>query len=435
MHDLTPQLRTRLNRVERAVGVFVLFATVLLLVGLSSYVYHTGQRKGWFVTKATYCTTLYSGVGLAVGDPVTLWGFKVGEITRIDTQPPEDVFNVYVEFNVRAPYFGYLYTEGTRVRVTAADFLGKRAIEVTKGANYVPTHLLWPIREYTPREALKLEDFKDLLFLDVLPGSGTNPPLNRLLEPVSRATLELALSNGVERIRIADRGRPTKEITAAWDLAANRYLPFGPETKPLWLPPDEMPAISDRVGALLTQVENSLTQHLAHVLSNSAALTANADALLLQAQPLLSNLTVVSAQLTNPAGSLGDWLLPVDLRDQFLATLRSADGTLTNATTTLTNASAVLVAVNTNLVQLTAQLDAPLANLSTIISNLNTQVQANTNFVSTLNSLLLHTDELIQGFKRHWLLRGAFKTKPTNAPPAKTVTPRQSPKGAATGRR
>jgi hypothetical protein len=434
VQDLTPQLRTRLNRVERAVGVFVLLATVLLLAGLSTYVYHTGQRKGWFVTKATYCTTLYSGAGLAVGDPVTLWGFKVGEITRIDTQPPEDVFNVYVEFNVRAPYFGYLNTEGTRVRVTAADFLGKRAIEVTKGSNYVPTHLLWPIREYTPAEALKLGDFRNLLFLDVLPGSGTNPPLNRLLEPLSRPTLERAASEGIERLRVADRGRPTKEIAAAWDLAANRYLPFGPTTKPLWLPPDEMPAISDRVYALLTQVEASLTQDLTRVLSNSAALTANADALLVEARPLLSHLTAVSAHLTNPAGALGDWLLPVDLRDQFLTTLRSADGTLTNATATLTNASGLLVTVNTNLVQLTAQLDAPLAGLATIISNLNTQVQANTNFVTTLNDLLRHTDELIEGFKRHWFLRGAFKTKPTNSPPGKPFKPTQSPKGEA-GRR
>jgi hypothetical protein len=434
VQDLTPQLRTRLNRVERAVGVFVLLATLLLLVGLSTYLYHTAQRKGWFVTKVTYCTTLYSGAGLAVGDPVTLWGFNVGEITRIDTQPPDDSFNVYVEFNVRAPYFGYLNTQGTRASVTAADFLGKRAIEVTKGSNYLPTHLLWPVLEYPPGDALKLENLNDLLFLDVLPGGGTNPPLNRLLEPLSRPTLELAASNGVERIRVADRSRPSKEITYAWDLAAYRYLPFGPQTKPYWLEPREMPAISDRVDALFSQVETNLNEHLTRILTNSVQLTVHADELLVQSRPLLSNLTAIAAQLTNPAGSLGDWLLPVEMRDQFLSTLRSADGTLTNATATLTNASAMMVTVNTNLVQLTAQLDAPLANLSTIISNLNSQVQANTNFVTTLNDLLLHTDELIQGFKRHWFLRGAFKTKPTNAPSAKPAKALHSPKGEAMSR-
>ena len=33
LQDLTPQLRTRLSRMERAVGWFVFLATVLLLVG------------------------------------------------------------------------------------------------------------------------------------------------------------------------------------------------------------------------------------------------------------------------------------------------------------------------------------------------------------------------------------------------------------------
>ncbi|MCX8109338.1 MAG: hypothetical protein N3G20_11105, partial [Verrucomicrobiae bacterium] len=56
-------------------------------------------------------------------------------------------------------------------------------------------------------------------------------------------------------------------------------------------------------------------------------------------------------------------------------------------------------------------------NLSAIISNLNLQVQANTNFVTTLHALVAHTDELIQGLKRHWLFRSAFREKPTNVPP------------------
>ena len=63
-------------------------------------------------------------------------------------------------------------------------------------------------------------------------------------------------------------------------------------------------------------------------------------------------------------------------------------------------------------------------------SNLNTQVEANTNFVATLQALLLHTDELIEGFKRHWLLRSAFKSKPTNAPPRSPSKVYQTPKGA-----
>ena len=56
LQDLTPQLRTRLSRVERMVGIFVTFATLLLLVGFGYYIYHTAQRKGWFKTKIIYST-------------------------------------------------------------------------------------------------------------------------------------------------------------------------------------------------------------------------------------------------------------------------------------------------------------------------------------------------------------------------------------------
>src|SRR5436190_1824813 len=56
LHDLTPQLRTRLSRMERAVGWFVILATALLAFGFVYYVYNTAERKGWFKTKAPYFT-------------------------------------------------------------------------------------------------------------------------------------------------------------------------------------------------------------------------------------------------------------------------------------------------------------------------------------------------------------------------------------------
>ena len=69
LQDLTPQLRTRLNRMERAVGWFVIVATVLLLVGFGYYLRNTAQRKGWFLQKITYQTCVSSGAGLKLGDP------------------------------------------------------------------------------------------------------------------------------------------------------------------------------------------------------------------------------------------------------------------------------------------------------------------------------------------------------------------------------
>jgi hypothetical protein len=46
LQDLTPQLRTRLSRMERAVGWFVVLATALLFFGFGYYVYETANRKG-----------------------------------------------------------------------------------------------------------------------------------------------------------------------------------------------------------------------------------------------------------------------------------------------------------------------------------------------------------------------------------------------------
>ena len=83
LQDLTPQLRTRLSRMERAVGWFVLLAAGLLIFGFVYYVYNTAERKGWFKTKAPYFTFIDRATGLKVGDPVRLMGFDVGEIKHI----------------------------------------------------------------------------------------------------------------------------------------------------------------------------------------------------------------------------------------------------------------------------------------------------------------------------------------------------------------
>ncbi len=424
MQDLTPQLRTRLGRVERAVGLFVLLATLLLLGGFGYYVYHTAKRKGWFDTKVTYYTELNNSAGLKVGDPVTLWGFNVGSITKIDTEPPDYIFNVYVEFTVRAPYFGYLWTGGSVARVTAADFLGKRSLEVTKGTNYCPTHLLWPVREFTVAEALKLPDLTNQLFLDGIPGSGTNPPLTTVLQSADPATLQKIAAAHITAVRLANRAVQQETPTMVWNFISNRYQAYFPDkhvpgVNPYWLPPEESPALTERLDGLINNAGQTISQQLPMLLSNTVSLTSNANQVLAETQPLLANLTLVTANLTNANGSLGQWLLPTNLHAQLLLTLTNADGTLANASLALTNASQMMLSANSNLTALVTQLQPPLDNLATIISNMNLQVQANTNFMATLSALLKDTDNLIEGLKRHWLFRSAFKVKPTNAPAKK----------------
>ena len=121
LQDLTPQLRTRLSRMERAVGWFVVLATALLVFGFSYYVYNTAKRKGWFIAKIQYQTSIESVAGLKVGDPVKLMGFDVGEITRIVPNDPWDYYNIRVYFNIKAPNYGYLLSDSEAKVAAAGD--------------------------------------------------------------------------------------------------------------------------------------------------------------------------------------------------------------------------------------------------------------------------------------------------------------------------
>src|ERR1700749_2008498 len=100
LQDLTPQLRTRLNRMERLVGWFVFLATVLLLLGFGDYLYHAAERKGWFLVKARFFTYVNNATGLNVGDPVVLMGFQVGQVMGISAMPPRTKHNVRIDFEI-----------------------------------------------------------------------------------------------------------------------------------------------------------------------------------------------------------------------------------------------------------------------------------------------------------------------------------------------
>src|SRR2546423_14174713 len=129
VQDLTPQLRTRLSRVERVVGVFVSVATLLLIAGFGYYVYKSGERKGWWVPKYRYHTFIDSGAGLKVGEPVRLLGFDVGEVSEITAMPPFTSYGaVYIGFVIRYPFQGYIWTD-SKVKVNDAGFLGNLVLE------------------------------------------------------------------------------------------------------------------------------------------------------------------------------------------------------------------------------------------------------------------------------------------------------------------
>ncbi len=427
LQDLTPQLRTRLSRMERAVGWFLTLAILLLTVGFVYYVYQTAARKGWFKTKALFFTFADRATGLKVGDPVQLIGLEVGQITRMEPMDPYSSYNIYVEFQVQEPYYGYLWTKGSRVKINTADFLGKRVLELTKGTGGYPAYVFHPLREVSVAEAQGLVETPQWeLAQEVFDASGTN----LVASPFKPLTnLAAITATGCQTLMLLNTNETRKSMTGIWNDKEARYDPFTRDSKPYWLVSDESVAVTERLENLVSEVEHALpnvlnlTNKLAEVLSNTSDLTSNLNLVALTARPAVSNLATVTSQLDRP-GALGEWLLPTNLNRQLQTTMGNADAALASAHGTLDSA-------NTNLTILALNLNRSLDNLAGITSNLNRQVEINTNLLTTISETITHADQFVQGLKHHWLLRSAFKTKATNAPPATPQAPLVSPKDKA----
>jgi ABC-type transporter Mla subunit MlaD len=152
-----------------------------------------------------------------------------------------------------------------------------------------------------------------------------------------------------------------------------------------------------------------LTNTLATLLANGSQAGSNLNTVFLSLQPVATNLAQITSQLREPDGSLGRWLVSTNFGRQLDTALTSANSTLTG--------------IDTNLATLVEKLAVSLDNLSEITSNLNDQVQLNTNMLSSISDAVVHTDQLVQGLKRHWLLKSAFKEKTTNKPPSRVTVP------------
>jgi ABC-type transporter Mla subunit MlaD len=412
LQDLTPQLRTRLSRMERAVGWFVFVATALLLFGFGYYLYHTAERKGWFKIKAPFHTFLQSSAGLNVGDPVLMMGFPVGEITGIQAMPPGDKRNVRVDFIVRADnradYYRYIWRDGSYLKVNAADFLGKRQLEVTRGTNGPAIVVTQPGMWKTIPELEQIlsdsgESSHWQLYQDVLaPDSNLVFGAYTMLD---ESNLRVLAGMNIESnaLFVYDNRVTYQRIVASWDNRARRYVNFGRDRDSAWLPAVESPPVSDQLQGMVLQIQQALpnvlalTNKISTVLDNTAAATSNLNTTIAGTQPLLTNFAMLSEQLREPGG-LGVWLL-------------GTNGAQQTAT--------VMTDVDTNLILLSLTLD----HLADITSNLNLQVQANTNLLGGIAKSVADTDSFIQGLKHHWFLRSAFKKEnkaKTNAPPDST---------------
>lgn len=405
LQDLTPQLRTRLRRVERAVGWFIMLAAILMLAGTGYYVYSTAQRKGWFLDKVEYYTCLSDASGIKVGDPVRLMGFNVGEITKIAPNEPHEYYNLTVYFRVRSPYYGYLLID-SKVKLAASDFLGNRHLELIKGKGEIETVLIEKKVSHTIYTRTN----------DVIVG-----------------ILDKKVIDGLR-----DKKKDPKALLAIYADEKQRASLYAPvsENRPWWIEAEENPSLTDELGVLVTQVKDALpgffalTNQLETVLDNTTKLTENLNTTVTDLQPVIENATTITGMLTNGPGALGDYLIPTNIAAALELVLGNASGTLTNANGTISNATTTLLSVQANLDKLISNVVPTLENLAAMTGNLRGQLERNGNMLSGLNNTIIHADDMLQGLKHHWLLRSAFKT---NAPPkSKSTTPStpaRSPRG------
>lgn len=347
LQDLTPQLRTRLHRVEKVVTLFVVLAAVLLLVGFGYYLHDTGKRKGWFIPKCRYFTMLMTAEGLKVGDPVILMGFNVGEIVKIDTMPPEMTEKIFISFDIRQPYYGYIWTD-SRLHIKS-NLLGGRKLEILPGFNGKPT--------------------------------------------------------------VAERQNRPHEV-----LDKGKMVPIAQAPKGVYIIAKEDIAIADQAQELIAKIHASLpgvlamTNQVTAVLASVVQITSNLNNVLVETKPILNNVQFITANLTNKNGSLGDWLIPTNLNARIDTVLGSVNTTLGTANQTVTN-------MNAQITLTTANLNQVLLNVSLITSNLNNQFKINDNLLGNVSDLLIETEDLLRGLKRHWLLKSAFPQPTTNLPP------------------
>jgi ABC-type transporter Mla subunit MlaD len=408
LQDLTPELRTRLRRAERNVGWFVTLAAIVLVGGFAYYVYATAKQRGWFVTKLNYSTSVDSAAGLAVGDPVSLMGFNVGEITKIKPNDPVREHGVSVFFNIRDPYWGYIWYD-SRIRVNS-DLLTHRSLEVVKGVNGPPS-------AFTNLDGYLMVENSYLVYQQL---TNLQVTLKNLPEDAGLSKDEItaqATNQLMESIKSHRGNYYTNAVhagfTSAIDTTKKNYY---------YIPAIEEQTLSDRLAEVAARVQDalpgilSLTNKINDVLTNANFAVSQLNGTLAATRPTLTNLAAITDNLRDPHGSLGNWILTSNLTDQL-------DQTMSSARQTLGAARDTLDVTDTNLTRVAADLDATLQHLSDLTSNLATEVRANTNLVSDLATTIVHADDLVQGLKKEWFLRGPFKKKRTQ--PAKNTESRE----------
>lgn len=284
----------KIMRKEVVIGLLVILALAILFFGINFL-------KGINIFKAAnYYYVSYENVtGLAQSAPVTLNGFKTGLVREIAydySNPGHVVVEISVDKALQLP-------RGTRA-VLESDLLGTATIALVPGN---PADGFYTVGD-TLVAATK-PGLMDGLSENLMPSiSGIFPKIDTLLTSLNTIASDPALKAGIGRI---------DDITAELETSLKRLSRLTADLAPVGKNVSDITSNVDTITGDLT--------HLSGQLRNVPV-----DSLVAELQATVANLHTLSAQLSDPNGTVGKLTGDPALYDNVNATIISLDSLFTD---------------------------------------------------------------------------------------------------------
>ncbi len=278
----------KIFRKEVIIGVLVLVSMALLFIGIDFL-------KGVNVFKAAnyYYATYDNVAGLAISAPVTVNGYKVGQVREINylyNNPGHVQVEISLDRELKL-------TKGTKA-VISSDILGTATIvlEMAPGTDYAPVG--------SELQASVASGLMDAVSQDLMPSvSAIFPKIDSLLTSLNTVVSDPAVLASARRL---------DAITANLETATVQLNALMRTMPPITADVKHITANMDTVSANLTELSASLRQ-------------LPLDSTMQQVQLMVDNLRQLSEELKNPDGPLGRLTSDPALYDNLNATVQSLD--------------------------------------------------------------------------------------------------------------
>lgn len=278
----------KIFRKEVVIGLCVLAALAILFLGINFL-------KGVNIFKASnYYYASYTNVeGLAVSAPVTLNGFKVGQVRSIEYEydnPGHVLVELSLDKQVKVP-------QGSEA-ILGTDLLGTASIKL----KLVPATDMHNIGDKLI--GVNQSGMMDAIGQTVMPAvENILPRIDTLMMSLNALVGDTALRNAVQRL-----DRITADLSITTRNLASATSQLGP--------------IATNVNGI-TQNVNTMTDDLAQLTGQVRELPV--DSLFADLQATTENLRALSSELNNPNSSIGKLMHDPELYNNINATVQSLD--------------------------------------------------------------------------------------------------------------